>query len=61
MRALVDKQICVACGMCVDSCPQEFRFGTDGFAEGYQEIPQDVVDDVLQVAEDCPVGAIELK
>lgn len=61
MRAEVDKQLCVACGMCVDSCPQEFRWGTDGFAEGKLEIPQDIVDDVIQVAEDCPVGAICLK
>ena len=45
----------------MDACPIEFRFGCDGLAESYQEIPQDIVDDVWQVIEDCPVGAICLK
>ena len=61
MKTYVDKEKCVACGMCVDACPIEFRFGCDGLAESYQEIPQDVVDDVWQVIEDCPVEAICLK
>ncbi len=61
MKAYVDKQKCVACGMCVDACPTAFRLGSDGLAESYLEIPQDIVDDVWQVIEDCPVGAICLK
>ena len=61
MRIYVDKDKCVACGMCVDSCPQGFHFGRDGFAEGKTEIPQDIVDDVWQTIEDCPVAAICLK
>ncbi|WP_173441798.1 ferredoxin [Selenomonas ruminantium] len=61
MRIYVDKDKCVACGMCVDSCPLGFHFGSDGLAEGNQDIPQDIVDDVWQTIEDCPVAAICLK
>ncbi|MCR5758639.1 MAG: ferredoxin [Selenomonas sp.] len=61
MRAYVEKKICVACGMCVDACPEVFHFGEDGLAEGKKEIPQYIVDDVWQAAEDCPVEAICLK
>ena len=61
MQAFVDKDICVACGMCVGACPEGFRMGADGLAEGYQELPEAAVDDALQVAEDCPVGAISVR
>ena len=61
MRIYVDKDKCVACGMCVDSCPLGFHFGSDGLAEGNLDIPQDIVDDDWQTIEDCPVAAICLK
>ena len=58
MNIYVDKDKCVACGMCVDSCPLGFHFGSDGLAEGNLDIPQDIVDDVWQTIEACPVAAI---
>jgi len=61
MKADVNKALCAACGMCVDSCPEVFHFGADGLAEGERDIPQYIVDDVWQVAEDCPTGAICVK
>ena len=61
MRGYVDKDTCVACGMCVGACPAGFRLGADGLAEGWQELPVASIDDAWQVAEDCPVGAISLR
>lgn len=60
MQVLVDKEICVACGMCAGACPAVFRMGADGLAEAGGELPAAAVDDALQVAEDCPVGAISV-
>ena len=60
MRAVVDKELCVACGMCAGACPEGFRLGADGLAEGWQELPDSALDDAWQVAEDCPVGAISI-
>ena len=45
MKGYVDKDVCVGCGMCVGVCPDAFRMGEDGFAEGWQELAADVVDD----------------
>ena len=61
MKGYVDKDVCVGCGMCVGVCPDAFRMGEDGFAEAGQELAADVVDDARQAAEDCPVGAIDVK
>lgn len=61
MRGYVDKEICVACGMCAGACPEGFRMGEDGLAEGWQELLPNFVDDALQAAEDCPVGAITVE
>ncbi|WP_256625776.1 ferredoxin [Selenomonas ruminantium] len=54
----MDKNICVACGMCADGCPEGFRMGADGLAEGFQDLPAEALEDAQQVAADCPVGAI---
>ena len=29
----VDKDLCIACGLCVGTCPSVFSFGDDGKAE----------------------------
>ena len=42
-------------------CPEGFRMGEKGLAEGYRELPDYAIDDALQVAEDCPVGAIRVE
>ena len=55
MKGYVDKSACM------DTAPDAFRIGEDGLAEGYQEIPADKVDDAKEAAENCPVGAIEVK
>ncbi len=61
MKGYVDTDICVGCGMCVVACPEGFRLGADGLAEGWQELPAESLDDAWQVAEDCPVGAIAVQ
>lgn len=61
MKGDVDKDRCVACGMCAAGCPEGFRMAADGLAEGWQELPTEAVDDAEQVAVDCPVGAIALR
>lgn len=60
MKGYVDKALCVGCGMCAASCPEGFRLGDDGGAEGYQELPAESIEDAQQVAGDCPVGAITI-
>lgn len=59
MRVVVDKDVCVRCGMCVGAAPAVFCMTVDGIASA-PEIPQEFLDDAIQVMEDCPVGAIRI-
>ncbi len=49
---------CIACGLCVDTCPDVFEMG-DEFAQVIvEEVPEDHQEAVRQAAEECPVEAI---
>lgn len=49
---------CIACGLCVDTCPEVFEMG-DEFAELIvDEVPEDAEDACRQAAEECPSEAI---
>ena len=61
MNGYVNNDLCVGCGACVATCPEGFRMGDDGLAEGYQDIPAEAKDNATEAAENCPVAAIELK
>ena len=43
MKAYVDKDACIGCGLCVDICPEVFSLDDDGLAEA---INDDIADDV---------------
>ena len=49
---------CIACGLCVDTCPEVFEMG-DEFAEVLaDDVPEELEDAVIQAAEECPTEAI---
>ena len=54
----VDKDQCISCGICKDSCPQVFRFDSHGKSECYD--PNGATEEVIQgMAIDlCPVSCI---
>ncbi len=49
---------CISCGLCVNSCPDVFRFNDEGVAEAYDQ-PEGYEPEVKQAADNCPVGVIE--
>lgn len=64
MKAKVNKDICIACGACTQIAENVFEFGKDGLAEVKEEvktIKEEDKEDVLNAAEGCPVGAIEVE
>ena len=49
---------CIACGMCVATCPAVFRMNDEGVAEAYAP-PAPVEESATQEAADnCPVNVI---
>ena len=49
---------CTACEMCVDTCPEVFRMGTELAEVIDSEVPPGFEEAVQQAADDCPVEAI---
>lgn len=59
MKAVIDRDGCISCELCADTCPEVFRMAEDGLAEAYvDEIPSEVEDSANEAAEGCPVTVI---
>ncbi|MDD4715071.1 MAG: ferredoxin [Oscillospiraceae bacterium] len=61
MKAEINRENCIGCGLCASTCPEVFRLADDGFAEAYvDEIPEDVVQTAMDARDDCPVSVIDI-
>jgi len=61
LKAYVDKDKCIGCGLCTDLCPEVFSMDDDGTATAIDEpIPEDAEDAAKEAAEQCPVEAITI-
>ncbi len=61
MRALIDQESCVGCGLCADICPDAFDLGFHGKAEEHADLILPAFEDrCREAAESCPVEAIQI-
>ena len=61
MKAIVDKNTCTGCGLCVDTCPQVFEMGDDVAKVLVAQVPAAAVASCKEAAADCPVEAITIE
>jgi ferredoxin len=62
MKPKVDKDTCIACGLCPSICPECFDMQDDGKAGAIvDEVPDDAIDSAREAEESCPVNAIEVE
>ncbi|HHU20279.1 MAG TPA: ferredoxin [Bacilli bacterium] len=64
----VDKETCIACGLCGALAPEIYDYDDEGIAyvlldnnTGQAEIPDDLVDDMKDAHESCPTESIKIK
>ncbi len=55
MKAYVDKDICIGCGLCAGIAQDSFQMNVDGKAEFYAESDDALVHEAI---DNCPVEAI---
>lgn len=62
MKAMIDRSGCIACGLCIDTCPNVFAMADDGFAEVIvEEVPESDEDSAVEAQEGCPVSVISVE
>lgn len=61
MKAVVDRDLCIGCALCEQTCPEVFRIGEDGLAYVIDEDPPaESYPDIEGAVELCPVSAISI-
>ena len=62
MKAVVDKDLCIGCGVCEEECPAVFHMEDDGKAIAIEGvIPAENIGCANTARDACPVEAITLK
>lgn len=62
MKASIDRDGCISCGLCPETCPEVFRMADDGLAEVYvDEVPEEVEDSAKEAEDNCPVSVITVE
>jgi ferredoxin len=61
LKASIDRDGCISCGLCPTICPEVFRMADDGLAEVYvDEIPESEEGSAVEAQDSWPVGVISV-
>ena len=62
MKASINRDGCISCGLCESTCPKVFRIAEDGLAEVYVDpVPSSEEDTAEEARDNCPVSVITLE
>lgn len=62
MKACVDRDTCIGCGLCEAICPGVFRMDDEGISEVIvDDIPESLLESAQDAESQCPVGAIRIE
>ncbi len=61
MKAKVNQETCIGCGLCVDYCPEVFELIDDNSASTLVDrVPAELKEKCNEARTNCPVDAISL-
>ena len=60
MKAFVDENVCISCGLCEGVCPDVFSLDT-GVAVATEEVAEEFEDGAREACEGCPGQAISIE
>ena len=62
MKAYIDRDGCISCGLCEEICPEVFRIADGGLAEVIVAgVPGEVEDEAFEAAESCPASVVTVE
>lgn len=61
MKASVNQDGCISCGLCIDVCPEVFSFNENDVSQAIEgDIPEDCLERAEEARDGCPVSVIDL-
>ena len=60
MKAYVNQDECIACGLCVSTCPEVFSFNDEGVAEASGQLADQNFASAESARNACPVEVIDI-
>ena len=60
MKAVVNKDGCISCGLCVSTCPEVFAFDDNGLAEANGQLTDGNYASAESARTSCPVSVIDI-
>ena len=62
MKATIDREGCISCGLCTSTCPEVFRMADDGRAEVFvSSVPESAGNTAVEARDNCPVSVITVE
>lgn len=62
MKAYVDKETCIGCGLCPSLCSDVYFMDDDGKAKAItKDVPEEYIDCAKEAEASCPVLAIKVE
>lgn len=62
MKAIVDKGLCLGCGISAEVCPEVFEMGDDNKAQvNVDPVPSKAEASCREAADQCPESAIKIE